>query len=161
MEEDVDVMTVLDMVSSGKITPDEGARERLLSYIWPDQTARLQRIEAALAFAAQCGTKVEKADAAEWVERHFATPGMAGHTRVLFHTIVWQYLPRETQARIEEVMEAAAREASQDAPLAWLSMEADEKDPSSASLRLRLWPAGEDVELGRTDFHGRWTRWTG
>lgn len=140
---------------------DEGARERLLSYIWPDQTARLARIEAALAFAAQSGVTVEKADAAEWVTRQFDKPGEAGRTRVLFHTIVWQYLPTETQARIEAVMEAAARDASEDAPLAWLSMEADEKEVDSAALRLRLWPSGEDDELARTDFHGRWTRWAG
>ncbi len=140
---------------------DEAARERLLSYIWPDQTARLARIEAALAFAAQSGTAVEKVDAAEWVAQHFGKPGEAGRTRVLFHTIVWQYLPTETQARIEAVMETAARNASEAAPLAWLSMEADEKEADSAALRLRLWPSGEDVELARTDFHGRWTRWVG
>ncbi|NIJ42505.1 hypothetical protein FHS78_002807 [Parvibaculum indicum] len=139
---------------------DGAARERLLSYIWPDQTARLARIEAAVDAAARSGTQVEKADAVEWVARHFAKPSKAGHTRVLSHTIVWQYLPAETQARIEAVMKEAALEASEDAPLAWLSMEADETDPSSASLRLRLWPSGEDLELARTDFHGRWTRWT-
>ena len=137
----------------------EAARERLLSYIWPDQTARLARIEAALATAARSGVKPEKADAAEWVGHHLSGPGTSGHVRVLFHTIVWQYLPEETKSRIENAMAVAASRATADAPLAWLSMEADRKEVDSASLRLRMWPTGGGVELARTDFHGRWTRW--
>ncbi|WP_041536330.1 DUF2332 domain-containing protein [Parvibaculum lavamentivorans] len=135
-------------------------RERLLAYIWPDQTARLARIEAALSFAARSGTKVEKADAAEWVERHFGGEGKKGEVRLLMHTIVWQYLPKETQARITAAMARAGAHATKDAPVAWISVEADGKDAASACMRLRLWPEGEDVELGRTDFHGRWAKWS-
>ncbi|PKP76068.1 MAG: DUF2332 domain-containing protein [Alphaproteobacteria bacterium HGW-Alphaproteobacteria-3] len=138
---------------------DEGQRERLLSYIWPDQTARLARIEAALRETAHMGVKVERADAADWVEREFAAPGGKGRARVLMHTIMWQYMPRETQARIEAAMERAGAAATKDTPLAWISVEADRKDTMSASVRLRMWPHGTDEELGRADFHGRWVRW--
>lgn len=138
---------------------DEGLRERLLSYIWPDQTARLARIEAALEATARAGVRIEKADAADWVEREFAAPVGKGRARVLMHTIMWQYLPRETQARIEAAMERAGAAAAKDAPLAWISVEADRKDAMSACVRLRLWPDGSDEELGRADFHGRWVRW--
>lgn len=138
---------------------DAAARERLLAYIWPDQTARLARIEAALSFAARSGVTVEKADAADWVERHFAGEGKKGEVRLLMHTIVWQYLPTETQARIEAAMKRAGAHATKDAPVAWISVEADGKDAASAGVRLRLWPEGSDEELGRADFHGRWARW--
>lgn len=138
---------------------DAAQRERLLSYIWPDQTARFARIEAALEAAARAGTRIEKADAAEWVERELGAPGDKGKTRVLMHTIMWQYLPDATQARIEAAMASAGEGATKDAPLAWLSVEQDEKDKASAGLRLRMWPGGTDEELGRADFHGRWVRW--
>ncbi|MBO6635659.1 MAG: DUF2332 family protein [Parvibaculum sp.] len=134
-------------------------RERMLSYIWPDQTARLARIGAALDMAARSGRAVEKADAAEWVEREFGGAGVKGETRVLMHTIVWQYLPQSVKARIEAAMERAAAGATREVPLAWIGVEADAKDAASASVRLRLWPDGTDEELGRADFHGRWTRW--
>lgn len=138
---------------------DVKARERLLSYIWPDQTARLARIEAALKATAEAGLEAERADAAAWIAEHFSTPGKSGRVRLLFHTIVWQYLPQKTKAEIEKIMEDAAEHASDEAPLAWFSMEADAKDTSSAALRLRLWPQGIDTEIGRADFHGRWARW--
>ena len=138
---------------------DEDQRERLLSYIWPDQTARLARIEAALKETARAGYRIEKADAADWVEREFVAPGGKGRARVLMHTIMWQYMLRETQARIEAAMARAGAVATKDAPRAWVSVEAAGKDAMSACVRLRLWPDGTDEELGRADFHGRWVRW--
>ena len=50
-------------------------RDRLLSYIWPDQFERLARIEAALSLAARSQIRVERADAAEWLERRLAADG--------------------------------------------------------------------------------------
>ena len=58
-------------------------RERLLSYVWADQTHRLERIEAALRLAAAEHRSVERAEAADWLEAQFATPQPAGVTRVL------------------------------------------------------------------------------
>lgn len=138
---------------------DEALRERLLAYIWPDQTARLARIEAALRETAERRIRVERADAADWVERMFAAPGRAKETRLLLHTIAWQYFPEATKARIERAMQRAGEMATPEAPLAWASVEQDEKDITSAVIRLRLWPGGTDEELGRADFHGRWARW--
>ena len=138
-------------------------RERLLAYIWPDQRARLARIAAALTEAARTGVAVEKADAGEWVERHFGHAGERGIVRVLMHTIVWQYLPAATQARIEAAMARAGAAATEDAPVAWLRAEPDKIDKLSAAVTLTLWPDGEGETrtLGRTDFHGRWTKWGG
>lgn len=141
------------------LDPRDGKdRARLLSYVWPDQTARLSRLGAALDMAAKSGFAPERAEAAEWVERHFAPPGPEGGVKVLMHTIVWQYLPADTKARIETAIMKAGAAATRSAPVAWLRVEADEV-PGSAGVRLTLWPTGEDEPIGRADFHGRWTAW--
>ncbi|MFI4997523.1 MAG: DUF2332 family protein, partial [Hyphomicrobiales bacterium] len=132
-------------------------RARLLSYIWPDQTQRLARIEAALDMAASVPWRIERADAGEWVERHLGTRPQGGRMRVLVHSIMWQYMAQETQARINRTLAEAAAAASPDAPLAWLRLEPD--GPSNgAALSLDLWPGGRRLALGRADYHGRWVR---
>jgi hypothetical protein len=132
-------------------------RARLLSYIWPDQTQRLARIEAALDMAASAPWRIERADAGEWVERQLGARPQAGRMRVLVHSIMWQYMPQETQARINRTLAEAAATASPDAPLAWLRLEPDGLS-DGAALSLDLWPGGRRLALGRADYHGRWVR---
>ena len=98
------------------------------------------------------------ASVAEWVERVLTRDPAQGRARVLMHTIVWQYLPLDTRDRIEGAVLAAGERAETRTPLAWLRVESDGA-PDSAGVYLTLWPAGEDVSLGRADFHGRWTHW--
>jgi hypothetical protein len=137
----------------------EETRERLMAYCWPDQMARKQRLEAALESAARSGFRVENADAADWVERHFARPGTPGGVRLLMHSIVWQYLPAEVAARIAAAMEKAGTAATPDAPVAWLRVEPESNQAPTAAVKLTLWPTGETRTLGQADFHGRFTRW--
>lgn len=132
--------------------------ERLFSYIWADQAERLGRTEAALNAARRQPWRVDRADAAEWVQPVLTRDPAQGRARVLMHTIVWQYLPLDTQDRIEAAVLAAGERAETRTPLAWLRVESDGA-PDSAGLYLTLWPPGEDVSLGRADFHGRWTHW--
>jgi hypothetical protein len=133
-------------------------RARLLSYVWPDQTERLERTIAALDLAAGASWRVERSSAAEAVKAHFGAPLEDDRAHVLVNTIVWQYLPRAERDAIRGVMDAAARRATQRCPVAWFSMEADD-DPDGAALHLSLWPGGERRLVGRADFHGRWVRW--
>jgi hypothetical protein len=133
-------------------------RERLLSYIWPDQVDRLATTAAALDDSARAGQRVEGADAADWIEARLAAQPAPGHARVVMHSIVWQYLPAAVQARIALCVDEAGRAATREAPLAWLRMEPDDAG-EGAGLRLTLWPDGRDERLGRADFHGRWVRW--
>ena len=136
--------------------------ERLLSYIWPDQTARFARIEAALALAASEGRRADRSDAADWMERQLAATPSPGTCRFVFHTIVWQYLPAATQARIADALERAGEAATSDTPLVHFAVEND-NDPrgadAGARMTLRIWPGDEALELGRGDFHGRWADW--
>jgi hypothetical protein len=133
-------------------------RERLLSYIWPDQAQRVARTEAALMLAASARSPVTKADAADWVERGLDATPRDGVVRVVFHTIVWPYLPHAIRDRIAAAIRAAGARATRRSPLAWLSVEPDEVE-GSAGIRLTIWPGGETRALGRADFHGRWNRW--
>ena len=128
-------------------------RLRLLAYLWPDQPDRIARTRAALDLATRIRPKVDRADAADWLETRLASP-TKGALHLIFHTVAWQYFPPATQTRALATLQAAG----ENAPIARLSMEADDQTPGAA-LTLTLWPGGETIPLGRADFHGRWIDW--
>jgi hypothetical protein len=137
---------------------DPAARERVLGYIWPDQPERLARTAAALEYVAAEPTTPAQGDAADWVESWLAQPPRKAVTRVLMHSITWQYFPREVQDRITRAMNVAGPSATDQTPLAWLRLEPDGISGSAAIL-LTSWPGGETHELGRGDYHGRCAVW--
>lgn len=126
--------------------------ERLLAYVWADQQERLARLKAALAIASADPPRVDKADAADWLEERLAEPVQPGVTRVVFHTVAFDYFPQETQERIVRAVEAAGAKA----PLAWLRFEPEE---DRFKLRLRVWPDGEDRLLAEGHPHGSVVHW--
>ena len=139
---------------------DPAARERVLAYIWPDQSARLARTDAALAHVAANPVEIARAEAADWVEAKLARPPRDGLVRVLMHSITWQYFPRATQDRITAALTAAGKGGTARTPLAWLRLEPD-NTPGTAAILLSLWPGGQTYELGRGDYHGRFADWSG
>ncbi len=130
--------------------------DRLLAYLWPDQARRLAQLEAALAIAARDPPQVDPGDAADWLEARLAEWQEAGATRVVLHSIAFQYFPDGTKARIAAAMEKAGTVATPAAPLAWLRYEFDPDD--RAALRLRTWP-GEDRLLAWCHPHGARVEW--
>jgi hypothetical protein len=124
-------------------------RERLLSYIWPDQFARLARTKAALDLAAHAPWRVERAPASAWLEGKLAEP--TSSLPVVVHTIVWQYLPKAERDAIKATLERHA--------CVRISVEGD-GNPESAAITLVHHPTGEREPLGRADYHGRWVRWS-
>ncbi|MBW9065150.1 DUF2332 family protein [Rhizobium herbae] len=145
------------------LNPLDPAREedalRLLSYIWADQTDRLDRTRLALAIAAAHHQTVERADAVAWLEQRLGQVH-ADRVHVIYHTIAWQYLPHPLQKKGEALISMAGARATPAAPLARLQLEADDQK-HSAALTLQIWPSGEKHLIGRADFHGRWVEWTG
>jgi hypothetical protein len=126
--------------------PNPDHRMRLLGYIWPDQTERLARVEAAVEIALDAPAHLDKADAADWVEKLITPSPENGTCRVLFHSIAYQYFPRDAKQRITAHMEAIGAAASPDTPLAWLAFE--QLEDHGACLTLRLWRGAEgDGEL--------------
>jgi hypothetical protein len=137
-----------------------GDRERLLAYVWPDQPARLRQLEAALAAAAEDPPIIEEGDAADWLEAKLEAAFVPGRTRVILHSIAFQYFADDVQARIAAAIEAAGAQASENSPLAWLRFEMITGEPEP-SLRLRLWPGGEDRLLAWCHPHGSRINWMG
>ncbi len=129
---------------------------RLRAYIWPDQTDRLARLDQALARTRSSPVRVECADAANWASSRLAER-RRGVATVLFHTIVWQYIEKSGQKRLEHIIDAAGRRADNKAPFAWLRMEPE--TPKAAALRLTLWPGGKTLLLADVDYHGSWIHW--
>ena len=137
---------------------DRTARLRLESFFWPDQTERLARLRAACDCTRRTGVRIERMPAGDWLARELAVPA-AQHTRVLFHSVMWMYVPEDERHRIHDLLNEAGARATQSAPLAWLRMEGVNYD--HCEIRLRSWPGGEDQLLGRCHYHGAWVEWLG
>jgi hypothetical protein len=133
--------------------------ERLLAYVWPDQTGRLAQLEAALAIASADPPPVDRGDAAPWLEARLAEAQPAGTTRVVLHSIAFQYFPDGTKRRVAAAMAEAGGRATAAAPLAWLRYE-HEPAEERIELRLRTWP-GEESLLACGHAHGSEVNWLG
>ena len=132
---------------------------RLASFVWPDQIARMRRLAAAMRLARTDPVPIEAAAASEWLDTALATPS-PGMLTVVFHSVVWQYVPASERAHGQQVMADAAARATADAPLALLVYESRRVSPPGETdrfrfdLLLRLWPAGLSVRLGHGSGHG-------
>ncbi|MEU9872728.1 DUF2332 domain-containing protein [Actinomadura sp. NPDC048021] len=133
-------------------------RRRLLSYVWPDQTARVARLRAAFEVAARVPATVVKAGAADFLEGLAPEEGVA---TVVWHSTMRAYMSRDEAARVDRSIERAGAAATPEAPVAHLSFEG--RDASRLDVlhvvTLRLWPGGEPVILGEGPSHGLPTTW--
>jgi hypothetical protein len=127
---------------------------RLLSYVWPDQRERLDRLRAAITLARQLNVRVDAADALAWAQDALA-PRRHGCATVLYHSVMWQYLPEPTRTGLRSLIEATGMHATRQAPLAWLAFEPPYAD-AHMLLTLRLWPGGQARVLARAHPHGAW-----
>lgn len=131
----------------------------LKAYIWPEHKIRFERMEAAIAAATKQRPDLVFSTAADFVETELAHRQEAGTTRVLMHSIVWQYIPADQQARIIAAMEAAGAQATIERPLSWIALEAN-RTLHHHELELRTWPGGgAPVKLARAHAHGAWVQW--
>lgn len=130
-------------------TTDRG-RQRLRSYLWPDQPQRRARLDAALAVAAAVPVPVEQADAVSWLRRKLAEP-VPGCQTVVAHSIVFQYLSADDRAACLALLDEAGARATAEAPLAWLRME---PGGDQAETRLTRWPGGVTELVARSAYHG-------
>lgn len=134
--------------------PDE--RLRLRAYIWADQAERLARFDAAAALAAALDVRVERADAAEWLEARLPRRSPDALT-VVYHSVFYQYPRTETRQRIAAAIAHAGERSA--APLAWLRLEPEPvlggpRDSVQFLVDLVTWPGAERRTLATTDGHG-------
>ncbi|MHA3841130.1 DUF2332 domain-containing protein [Sphingomonas aestuarii] len=134
---------------------DPAQAARLRSYVWGEKPERLARIDAAIAMLRERSVRLEAGDAADWVEARLAEPQAEGTTRVLTHSVVWQYLGTERQARIAAAMRAAGARADAKRPLAWVRMEPD-RDLARHEIWVENWPGDATRRIGLAHAHGAW-----
>lgn len=132
---------------------------QLRSYVWPDQPERLARFDGAVALALATGRKVERADAAAWLQRKLPERARDAAT-VVYHSIFLQYPPREVRTAITEAIQSAVESATEAAPLAWIRVEPEAlTDGIRDSVRIVIdvitWPGAERRIIGYTDGHVR------
>ena len=132
---------------------DPVQRERLVSYLWPDQPFRIDMTEAAIAAGPP---PLDRSDAVDWLERRLAEPHH-GALHLVYHTVFRQYLSAQASARMTDLLADAGARATPGAPLAHLAMEGDGQ--TGAAITLTTWPHGRTETLGRICFHGRWIDW--
>ncbi|MEW4467964.1 DUF2332 domain-containing protein [Parasphingorhabdus sp. JC815] len=134
---------------------------RLTAYIWPEHKIRFERMKAAIAQVIEKPPQLDRASADDWLAEQLAKPRKEGVTRVLMHSIVWQYIPKTERERIAQMMEAAGSKATAKRPLAWLSLEAN-RESYRHELTVRYWPGdGQPVKLAEAHAHGAWVKWLG
>jgi hypothetical protein len=134
----------------------EADRLTLLSFVWPDQRERLDRLRTALDIARRVPVEIDQADAADWIVRQLDRP-QPGAVTVVVHSIVLQYLSSARRRDFRDAVADAGRRATPEAPVAWLRMEPATDD--AAEVRLTMWPGGEEEVLGTAGYHGRPVRW--
>ena len=146
-------------------TTDDG-RLTMLSFLWPDQLERFDRLRAALDIAAADPVTVDQGDAGEWLAAQLDGDAPVDTATVVFHSIVWQYLPAATKDAIRAALAHAGARATTERPLCWLRMEPANAD--HADLRLTTWtgstgPDGDPVAveelLAHVGYHGAGVAW--
>ena len=134
---------------------------RLKAYVWPDATDRMLRLDKAIASVIRAAPDLVQMDAAPFVEQRLAEPQSDGVTRVLFHTIVWQYLSDHARGEIEAMMGDAGAQATAERPLAWVRLETN-CQTFRHELEVRCWPGPENwITLAEAHPHGEWVEWLG
>ena len=129
----------------------------LLSYVWPDQSARITRLRAALAVARDFPVTIDAASADEWVDERVRTE--PGTVTVLMHSVMWQYLPPAVQQSVRAILTDRGG-ATDAAPIVELALE---PGPTIVDMDLTVtrWPDGAPRLLARCGGHGPPLRWGG
>ncbi|SPM32873.1 Uncharacterized protein MRAB57_672, partial [Mycobacterium rhizamassiliense] len=131
----------------------------VLSYVWPDQQARLDRLRGAIAIARKVPAQLVRQTAAA------AVAGLTladGALTVLWHSITWQYLSDDERAAVLDGASALGARAGARSPFVHLTMEPARNGPDSPLrflVRARRWPGGELVVLGECHPHGPPVHW--
>jgi hypothetical protein len=132
---------------------------RLRAYVWPEHLERFARLDFAAAAARAEKPDLVAADAADFVTDALDRPQVPATTRVLMHSIVWQYLGEARQAAITAAIEAAGARATPECPLAWIALEAN-RETFRHELIVRRWPGdGMPQLLAHAHPHGAWVEW--
>jgi len=137
---------------------DPAVEARLAAYVWAETPLRAERLRKAIAMQRAKPVDLVQSDAADWIEARLADPQEAGVTRVLMHSVVWQYLPEDSANRIRAAMNAAGARATPERPLGWVMMEPD-RAYAHQVIRVKSWPGHDEWHVIATAHaHGAWVK---
>ena len=137
---------------------DPAVERRLAAYVWAEKPARRARLAKAIAMVRDRPVCLDRADAADWIEARLAEPQSEGVTRVLMHSVVWQYLPEASADRIRAAMRAAGARATPERPLAWVAMEPD-RLAAEQVVSVASWPGdGTRDVVATAHAHAAWVK---
>ncbi len=141
------------------LEPD--ARLRLLSYVWGDQVDRFERLTRAMDLAAGVPFVVDESDAASWLADRLEEPVADGTLTVVQHSVMWQYLDRDTQTNVRELLADAGAAATEQRPLAHVSLEPPGYGTGHRGMELtaQRWPGDGSVVLAYGQAHGASLDW--
>ena len=131
----------------------------VLSYVWPDQRTRLDRLRGAIAVARKVPAGLDRQRGAD------AVAGLTladGALTVLWHSITWQYLSADERKEIRDGVGALGAQADARSPFAYLTLEPARDGPGAPLrflVRARSWPGGELRILGECQAHGPPVNW--
>ncbi len=158
---DVEIVSIRGCDVAPVDLSDPAEALRLKAYVWPDAHERMARIEAAAQLAGENPPLLERKDAGTFVDERLAGPQAPGVTRVIYHSVMWQYLPETTRRSITAAMEHAGARATAESPLAWVRIETN-RATFRHELTVGYWPGGEEpVLLAEAHPHGAWVEWLG
>ncbi len=129
----------------------------LLSYIWPDEPARIDRLRAAFSVATRGAIPVVAQRASTWLPDAIGE-ARDGELTVVWHSLLRQYLePAEWEA-LQEVFRATALDSGAGSTV-WLTMEPSFDHLARVQLALRTSPDEPETLLAVCDDHGLPIRW--
>lgn len=121
-------------------TTDDGALT-LRSFVWADQLGRLALLDGAIEVARRERVHVDRANAADFLERELSAPAQ-GMATVVYHSVFWQYVDAATRERLLRAVGQSG--------VFYLTME-----PAYPVFEVRL----NDELLGTSLAHGTGVRW--
>ena len=155
---DIDIVSVRGCDVRPLDATDPAVEARLAAYVWAETPERSERLRKAIAMQREKPVDLVQADAADWIEARLSEPQAAGVTRVLMHSVVWQYLPEDTADRVRAAMNAAGERATAERPLGWVMMEPDRAFAHQV-IRVKSWPGHDDWQVIATAHaHGAWIK---
>ena len=123
----------------------------LLSYIWPDEPHRIDRMRAALSVAERDPVPIAARPGSEWLRDALTTAG-DGELTVVWHSVMRQYVEPDEWAAIERALEQHER-------VVRLSMEPTPSQDARMQLTVHDPAGAPEIRLAVCDDHGLPIRW--
>jgi hypothetical protein len=129
--------------------------QRLLSYVWPDQIERLERLRSAIEIAREYPVHVDHDDAVIWARERIATREETA--AVLMHAVMMEHVAANDRESLLETIEELGDASRTAAPFAWLRMEAGGQGRYETNVT--LWPGKRTIAVAISDGHAQNLQW--